>query len=398
MKNTHLEHLEDEILNNGSEGGRTAISFLNELGKMLSEPQSSIQITTKWDGSPSIICGVDPSNNLFFVGTKSVFSKQNPKICYTEKDIDLYYDPSSELNSKLKTCLEYLSKLNIKGVLQGDLLYTNDKKIRTINGTKSIVFRPNTITYAIPLDSSLAEKIKNTKLGIVFHTKYTGSSLESMNANFDSNSIKVNGNTNVYVGQAKFSDVSGIANFNKIQLVKYNSLLKKTQGSLKQASKFLDIINGTGDSKFLMSKIFKTFFNSYIRSGKAIKNARDISKDFYAYYSNLLDKEISTKTTQRVKDKYLKIKNDGLKFIQQNQRSIYMTIASYMNLQSSKNMIIKQLEKVNNIGTFIETESGYKVTSPEGFVAIKSGKVLKLVDRLEFSRANFTIAKDWNKK
>ena len=46
---------------------------------------------------------------------------------------------------------------------------------------------------------------------------------------------------------------------------------------------------------------------------------------------------------------------------------------------------------------FLRTKNGYRVTNPEGYVAIKKGNAVKLVDRLEFSRANFTAAKDWVK-
>lgn len=68
-----------------------------------------------------------------------------------------------------------------------------------------------------------------------------------------------------------------------------------------------------------------------------------------------------------------------------------------MNLINAKEQIINRLKKIEGVGTFLEDENGFKVTSPEGFVAIKDGMAVKLVDRLEFSRANFTVAKDWGK-
>ena len=61
-------------------------------------------------------------------------------------------------------------------------------------------------------------------------------------------------------------------------------------------------------------------------------------------------------------------------------------------------MIIRKLERVKNVGTFLKDGNGYKVTAPEGFVAIKSGRALKLVDRLEFSVAKFTTDKNWDTK
>jgi len=101
MKNTHLEHLEDNILNDGSQGGREAIAFLRSLGEMLDRGGSETRVTVKWDGAPAIICGIDPSNGKFFVGTKSVFNK-TPKVSYSEQDVDKYYPPG-QLADKLKT-------------------------------------------------------------------------------------------------------------------------------------------------------------------------------------------------------------------------------------------------------------------------------------------------------
>ena len=129
----HLEHLEDEMLNYGVDGCKAAVSFLKELRKMLGNQESSGFMQTKWDGAPSIICGTNPMNGLFFVGTKSVFAKTNPKLCYTHEDVDAFYE--GDLAVKLKTSLDYFSGLGIDGVVQGDLLYTQaDLKKETING------------------------------------------------------------------------------------------------------------------------------------------------------------------------------------------------------------------------------------------------------------------------
>lgn len=394
-KNTHLEHLEDDILNNGSAGGKNAIAFLRELGGMLHQKPSSISVTTKWDGAPAIVCGIDPQTNLFFVGTKSVFAKTEPKICYHDEDIDLWY--TGQLASKLKYCLMHLKKMNITGVLQGDLLFTDDKFLQTINGKRVISFRPNTITYAVDAQTPLANTIKTAKLGIVFHTKYTGASIPEMTASFGVNISNLSKNPDVYVASASFSDATGIANFTEPEYRKYISAVNQAEGSLKQASKFLDVLTSTGESKFVMAKIFKMYFNTYIKNGKRLPNVKEVTTQFSNYYSDILDKEMMSKKTKPTRDKYLKMKNDGLNFIQKNRQSVYMTVSSYMNLQTAKTIVIRQLEKVKSFGTFIKTDEGYRQTAPEGFVAIKSGSALKLVDRLEFSRANFTVAKNWDK-
>ena len=395
-KNTHLEHLEDDILNNGMEGGKNAIEFLRELGKMLSEPNSQIRVTTKWDGAPAIVCGVFPNTGQFFVGTKSVFSKTFPKICFTDADID-FYGYEGQLASKLKACLKHLPKLGIKSVLQGDLLFTEEDKIKeNILGKDCIKFQPNTIVYCVEKGSDIYDNVDEAKVGIVFHTKYIGREISSMNATFGEIN-NFNKTSDVYATTATFKDASGEATFTTAELQKYTAAVNKAEGSLKQASKFLNILGETGQGKFLLSTLFKQFFNTYIRQGKSIPNVNRVIQEFSGYYRTLLQKEIDLKKTVTAKNKYVKIQEDGLKFIESNKRAIYFTIASYSNLQSAKSIVIKKLEKVKTLGTFLRTDTGYKVTAPEGFVAIRSGKALKLVDRLEFSRANFTATKDWDK-
>jgi len=393
VKNTHLEHLEDNILNGGSEGGKEAVAFLRSLGKMLDQGVSEARVTVKWDGAPAIICGINPDNGRFFVGTKSVFNKVNPKISYSEDDVERMYPPG-QLAEKLKDAYKYLSTLSISNVVQGDLLFTDDKYEANIGGETCIAFQPNTIVYAVPKDTDIGKKIEDAKFGIVFHTQYNGRTLDTMSASFGG--INIQGNTNVFVTSSDFN-ASGEANMSSQEKTTYMNLVNKTEGSLKQASRFLDMMKTNNMNKFTLNIMFKTFFNTYVRQGKTLIGARNTARDFAKYFSNALDKEIATKKMKTTKDKYLELKNKGLKFISDNQQAIYMTVASYMNLQAAKNFMIRKLQKVNTFGTFLRTPDGYRVTAPEGFVAIRSGQALKLVDRLEFSRANFTADKNWEK-
>ena len=394
MKNTHLEHLEDNILNGGSQGGKEAVAFLRSLGDMLDQGGADTRVTVKWDGAPAVICGTNPENGRFFVGTKSVFNKTDPKIIYSEEDVERMYAPG-QLAEKLKASYKYLSTLSIPEVVQGDLLFTDDKYEANIGGDTCIAFQPNTIVYAVPKDSDIGQKIDEAKFGIVFHTAYSGRTLDTMSASFGN--IRVQGNTNVFVTSSDFKNASGEANMTATEKTVYTNLVNKTEGSLKQASRFLDLMKVNDMNKFTLNIMFKTFFNTYVRQGRSLIGARNTARDFAQYFSNALDKEIDKKKMKATKDKYLELKNKGLKFISDNQQAIYMTVASYMNLQAAKNFMIRKLQKVNTFGTFLRTPDGYRVTAPEGFVAIRSGQALKLVDRLEFSRANFTADKNWEK-
>ena len=182
--NLHLEHLEDEVFNGGVGGTRRAIDFLLSLKKMLTgHVERHMNITTKWDGAPAIFCGINPDNNRFFVGTKGIFAKA-AKLNYTEDDINKHHE-SEGLREKLKLALEHLPKLGITGILQGDMLFTRaDLKKETIDGEVYLTFQPNTIIYAVPHDSTLAQHMKAAKLGVVFHTSYHGKTMDKMKASF----------------------------------------------------------------------------------------------------------------------------------------------------------------------------------------------------------------------
>ena len=391
-KNTHLEHLEDDIVIEGKKGGINAIKMLRELGKMLTEPNSSMRVTTKWDGAPAIVCGIDPLTGYFFVGTKSVFNKVTPKICVTESQIDDFY--TGGVVTILKECLKYLPSLGITGVVQGDFLFTESSKSNRVFGEDACIsFQPNTITYAVQTGTPVGNMVDKAKIGIVFHTSYTGESLSNMNAVFGS--PKIDPTTDVAVFSSTFTDASDVAKMSISELQKYTAAVNKAEGSLRQASAFLNLITEQGEGRFMMNMLFKQYMNGLVRQGIEITDAQKTTNRFFQFYAARLKEEIDAKKTATAKTKYSKILADGLIFLAVNRRPLYFTVASYMNLITAKEMIISRLEKVKNIKTFLKTENGYEVTAPEGFVAISSGSVLKLVRRKEFSRANFTAAKDW---
>ena len=185
-KNLHLEHIEDEILNYGITGGRASINFVRSLRDMLAgASRSSIDMTVKWDGAPAIFAGIDPSDGKFFVEKKSVFNI-DPKLYKSIAEIDAD-NLSASLNSKFKVAFEEFSKLGIKDVLQGDLMFTDDVSTETIDGQKFYTFQPNTIVYAVDVNSDLGKKIKNAKIGVVWHTTYKGAELQDMKASFGAN-------------------------------------------------------------------------------------------------------------------------------------------------------------------------------------------------------------------
>ena len=400
-KNTHLEHAEDDIINNGYEGGLNAINFLSSLKDMLSGSRSSkVNVSVKWDGAPAIVCGPDPRDGKFFVGTKAVFNK-NPKVNKSIQDIRNNH--TGELQNILRECLQYLPSLGIKQILQGDLMFTSSGKKMTTYKSESgkseqmISFQPNTIVYMVPENTPFGRKIARSKLGIVFHTTYTGKSFDKMNAKFGADVSKLRRSPSVWFDDASYKDVSG------------NSLM--TIGESQQLQKLLNMAQGSlGKGKELLNKIkveknplsigvqLKAYLNSFIRAATDLPSTKETATNFKSFYGERTQKEIDRVKTEKAKEKYQTIQDTGLKFIDDHQTSIYMACATYKTLQTAKKMIIDKLNKAKSIGTFVRDGNGLKATNPEGYVAVdKKGKAVKLVDRLEFSIANFTTGKNWEK-
>ena len=394
--NTHLEHLEDDIINRGSKGGDNALNFLMTVRDMLAgSARSKVNITVKWDGAPAIICGINPENGKFFVGTKSVFNK-TPKINYTNRDIDSNH--GGVVAQKLKVCLAYLSKLNIKGILQGDLLFTaGDKKNINIDGEAMISFTPNTITYAMPKNSAVGKKIAAAKMGIVFHTQYNGKTMASLAASFGS--VTGSTNKNIFLASAKYQDTTGSSTFTQAELAKFDSQLRMAEGSLRKAKPILDLMSGNITDDISVGYRLKTYFNSYIRNSNSnMAKVKVMQQQFRDYYESFINAEIDARKTPKGKERFIKAKKDNLQFIDRNKTALYFAIASHITLANCKNTLLQKMNQIQSIGNFIRTPTGYRVTAPEGYVAVdKVAGAIKLVDRLEFSRANFTIAKDWVK-
>ena len=392
-KNTHLEHLEDDIINRGSAGGVNAINFLKSVRDMLAgHSGAKINTTVKWDGAPAIICGVNPENGKFFVGTKSIFNV-TPKINYTTADIRRNH--SGAVAQKLSVCLNHLSSLNIKQILQGDLLFTNDKKSVSIDGEKMISFTPNTITYAVQANSNIGRKIAKAKMGIVFHAMYSGRDMKSLSASFGN--VRGSGNARVWVASAAYRDDSGSITFTKSELATFDAQLRMAEGSLYKASKVLDEMTSRATDPLSVGFRLKAFFNHYIRNNKGsmakVKVLQDMFRD---YYENVLKTEIDQRKTEKAKQKYRDILANGFKFINQNKSSMYFAIASHVTLGNAKNTLIQKMNQIQQIGHYIKTGTGYRVTAPEGYVAVdRVAGAVKIVDRLEFSRANFTLPKGW---
>ena len=395
-KNLHLEHIEDEVLNGGVDGTRGSINFIQSLRDMLAgSSMKNTYITTKWDGAPAVFCGINPENDKFFVGSKSIFNK-TPKINYTPQDIDDNHPPG--LASKLKVALEHLPKLGIKGVLEGDMMFAKeDLAVKTIEGERYVTFHPNTIVYAVPLGSDLGKEILNSKMGIVFHTEYTGTKLEDMKSSFNININRLLKNKDIWFRDAEFTDASGTGSFTARDTETITKILSSVGRTFQNIS--ANTLNTIADDSEI-NTIIKTFNNSKIKTGQQIRNIRTHVTQLIRYIENKYDKDINKLKTDAAKDKKTQRKNEFLKFFLQKKADLEKIFDLMNMLIDAKMMIISKLENMEQLTqTFVKDGAGYKVTAPEGFVAVDQikGGAVKLVDRLEFSRNNFNVElKNWS--
>jgi len=398
-KNTHMEHLEDLVFNEGVAGTRKAINFLRDLRDMLAgNSTSKITATVKWDGAPAIFAGIDPRDGKFFVAKKGIFNKE-PKVYKTAAEIDA--ELSGDLGAKFKIALSEFSKLGIKsGVYQGDLMFTDDKKIETIDGEKYVTFHPNTIVYAIPYSSELGAKIRSAKIGIVWHTTYEGKSFETMSASFGKGIVeKFKNVSTIWMDDANYKDYSGTATFTKSETSAVTKMLSDV-GSMFQAMNPLTLNAISRDEDLLMQ--VKTYNNSKIKANTPITDINAHVTGLFNYIHDKFQKEIDTKKTQKGKDVQEEKRKKILGFFaNHDKREIVKIFEIAEKLTNIKEMIINKMNEAGHISTFIKTASGFKVTGVEGFVAIDhlSGGAVKIVNRMEFSKANFSsdVIKGWQR-
>ena len=400
-KNLHLEHLEDEIINYGVDGGRAAINFLRSLRDMLAgASRSSINMTVKWDGAPAIFCGIDPEDDKFFVAKKSVFNV-NPKLYKTNGEIN--DDLSGNLNAKFKVALAELSKLGIKGVLQGDLMFTDDVETESIDGTSYYTFQPNTIVYAVPIDSNLGKQINRAKIGIVFHTTYTGNALQDMKASFGADISGLRQTSSVWMDDATYKDTSGKSTFTKEETAAVTKILSQTGKTFQKISgpklrsfiKLQESMTGA-----LAGASLKTYNNSKVRAGQKISNPGAHAKGYEKWVMESIQKQIDKAKSDKGKEKYQNIQKEYVREVRKHTGNLKEIITFQNLLVDAKMQIVKKLNSVKGLtDTFVKTSNGFKVTNPEGYVAIDrvSGGAVKLVDRMEFSFNNFTAIKAWDK-
>lgn len=402
-RSARMEHIEDLVFNDGFDGAKAALTYIEQVVSMLANGSGkAAKITVKWDGSPAIVCGIDPEDGKFFVGTKSVFAKGEPKVIKSKRHIDKWYGDQPDLAKKLGLALKFLPKLGIGNVLQGDFMFdSGDIETTTIEGEKMIEFTPNTITYAVPSKSDLAATMKRAKFGIVFHTSYEGNTIAEMTPVYGVDVAGLNRTPDVWFDDATYKDLTGTASLTPKELSKISNTVKAIESTMSKIrpAKFDIVIQNKEFGRFV-----KPFINQMVRDGKLVTNPIAFLKEFLEFYKGKMQIEMDKISAEKgedasgVKNRLAKIKAKE-EFIEDNSNALLGVLAVYKRLVEIKLLIINKLHQVEGLQTFIKDGDGYKVTNPEGFVAIgHHGDAVKLVDRLEFSKQNFNMVHGWQKK
>lgn len=396
-KNTHMTHLEDQVIYGGVKGARDAILALRSLRDMLAgNSKSATDVTVKWDGAPAVFAGIDPQDGKFFVAKKGIFNK-NPKVYKSHEEIDA--DTSGDLSVKLKTAFDELSKIGITGVVQGDIMFVkSDLKDEIIDGQKYVTFHPNTIVYAVPSNSAEAKIIKKANIGIVFHTSYSGATFETMKASYGVDISKFKNNPKLWAKSATLKDLSGTVTFTKKDTDEITKVLS-------DAGKIFQAISSTTlkqiQEKPEFAQMIETFNNSFVRRKEEITNTTAHVNNLIKWISDKFEKEASKRSSPAGKQAQYKKRDELLTFFSsENKKNLKLLFDLQKSIVTAKLIIINKLSKIEKTNTFVKTKNGFKVTGHEGFVAIDhlGGKAVKLVDRLEFSTNNFdpNIIKGWD--
>lgn len=389
--NSHINHVEELVLD-GKTGINDAIKILYSVYGLLTTANSnSTFVSQKFDGI-AIVFGIDPVDKKFFVGTKSVFSL-TPKVIKSEKDLEIYYSDQKELADKLRICLRNLRTLGISGIFQGDLLFTsNTLKSEKINNEEMVIFNPNTISYAVPLTNKISKDILRSNLGIAVHTSYHGTIGNLVSYSYPKLG-QIKSNRNVWVKPVTYDNYSAIqlSENEKESILDDFELIQGLVRSL-QGNAIEKVLN----YKDLRENL-RSWINQIVRDKSYLETSTSI-KEFYRYVISKEDLVVKSYKTQNAKDKKVNKLDELKNFLVTNKSAFESIIRIHILIDKIKRKLLARLNTIEELGTFIKTDDGYKVTNPEGFVAIgETGNMVKLVDRLEFSHLNFKHGAPWKK-
>jgi hypothetical protein len=365
----HIHHAEDRPLFHGAVGFEHARDALNTAHEQIKSGGHSSHLTMKYDGSPAVVFGHHPETGKFFVASKSAFNK-NPKINYTEKDIEKNHGHAPGLVAKLKDALHLSKVVPKKGVYQGDIMFGHDDKKETKGG---VSFTPNTIRYTAKGD--VADKIKKAKVGVVVHTQYHGKNITDMKADPHPDVHNFKQHEDVWHKSAEH-DTSKV-NYTEKAQSQYRKHIEAAQAIHDKhgSNMYRAIQPHSGEAGALA-----TYINKTVRTDEK-PTAKGLQKHITDIYKKAASK-LKTPAAQSRKMTELKTHTSH---IQGNEEHYNNLLKMHHHLQQAKNVLVNTL---NQHEGGLEHHIDSKRSKPEGFVVHHAGEPTKLVDRAEFAKAN----------
>lgn len=376
-KLTHLEHAEDHPVNAGAAGYAHAKNTLMAIHNKLQGKKSNASISTKYDGSPSIVFGHHPESGKFFVASKSAFNK-TPKINYTTADIQKNHGHAAGLVTKLTAALQHLPKATPKkGVFQADIMHSGVNSKSNPNGDVELHgnqahFTPNTLTYSTKDNDELA-KAKSSKIGVAIHTAYNGPSFEKMKAEYNTDTSKF----------AQHPDVHVIHTAHETDKASYTpEQSKQFTKHMVASDKLHDTLSNGGGYKAVEghTEHIKTYINQTVRTGSK-PSVEGLKSHIEANHQKAAAK-LKTEKSQNAK---LSQSAELTGRIDANSNHFKNLLEMHHHLQAAKNVLAHSLSTHTTYGHSING----RAAKPEGHVVVINNRPTKIVDREEFSKANF---------
>ena len=398
-EDTHSLHMEDSILKGKAYISRM-LGFYNQVFDTLtgSIDKEKPGITVKIDGAPAITMYTKfPGLKGPGVSTKSIFNA-TPKVYTTDEEIEAD-DRSPELKAKLKAALK-LAKAKIipaGEIWQGDLLFTKGdiKNYTDDNGQKYIYFKPNTLVYALPVGSDGAKKALASDIGIVFHTRYKGSSVQTVKQSNDASTDELNGIPEwAFVLDARLPNLSGVQTLSDQEASDIEDSLYDLHSLCSE------IVNDADYDLLVNNTDFINFYVMTLQNNKVDKSElidpETFVDELHKWVTGKMRKEyqglekLKTKAGRDKKRISLDDKSKDLHTIIETNEPLLHKIAEALYIAADvKNKFITKLNSVNKWVNKVETTFGMKDTNGEGFmVSDVDGNFVKLVDRSAFSYFN----------
>ena len=292
---------------------------------------------------------------------------------------------------KLKFALKFLPKVTQQGIYQADFMFDQNSLFEfNRDGIIYLAFKPNVIVYAIDAQSDLAKIIKRARIGIVVHTRYSGKSLTDLQQSMGVTSEEFGKSPDVWIEDVRFKDYSGIATLTAEESHVIREQLARLHSA--KVSVEWDQIPPT------FYQLVNTFINSLIRKGRFVEDPESEFEQFILWIAERYNKEIDSVKTELSKGKKAQSRDQVLQNLEKHKVNYINLFLITSIIADIKMKLVRKYNAAIKTKQFLQDpETGdLTVTAPEGYVAVDHmGNAVKLVDRLEFSKANFTQPKSW---